>query len=150
MELKLGTRKSMLAWAQSGWVAREIERLNPGVRVRLEGIETKGDRILDRPLNAIDGKEFFVAEIDEVVHDLRGPSVLEPAHGVLVMQRRHLQGLSNTVHGIPHRGAQGSDAWRTFQPDPCIQRLEPAGCRHERIIRAVQLALRRPDERKHL
>ena len=33
--LRLGTRRSLLAWAQSSWVAREIERLNPGVRVEL-------------------------------------------------------------------------------------------------------------------
>jgi hydroxymethylbilane synthase len=90
--LKLGTRKSMLAWAQSGWVAREIERLNPGVKVELVGIETRGDRILDVPLQSVAGKEFFVAEIDEAlraravdltVHSMKDLSLDRPAEFVL-------------------------------------------------------------------
>ncbi|NBU20374.1 hydroxymethylbilane synthase, partial [bacterium] len=44
-KLRLGTRRSLLAWAQSSWVAREVEKLNPGVQVELVGIETQGDRI---------------------------------------------------------------------------------------------------------
>ncbi len=67
---KLGTRKSLLALAQSGWVARELERLNPGIRIELVGIETKGDVILDKPLSQIEGKEFFTAELDHAL--LRG------------------------------------------------------------------------------
>lgn len=62
--LKLGTRRSLLAWAQSTWVAREIERLNEDIKVELVGIETRGDQIQDVPLSAVSGKEFFVAEID--------------------------------------------------------------------------------------
>ena len=62
--LRLGTRKSLLAWSQSQWVAHEIEGRNPGVRVELVGIETRGDRIQDVPLSQLNGKEFFVAEID--------------------------------------------------------------------------------------
>ena len=67
---KLGTRKSLLALAQSGWVARELERLNPGIKIELVGIETKGDKILDKPLSQIEGKEFFTAELDHAL--LRG------------------------------------------------------------------------------
>jgi hydroxymethylbilane synthase len=57
----------LLAWAQSGWVARELERLNPGLHVELVGIETRGDRIQDVPLSAVQGKEFFVAELDQAL-----------------------------------------------------------------------------------
>jgi hydroxymethylbilane synthase len=66
-KLKLGTRRSLLALAQSGQVAREIERLNPGVEVELVGIDTRGDKILDVSLREITGKEFFVAELDEAL-----------------------------------------------------------------------------------
>lgn len=65
--LKLGTRKSLLAIAQSQWVAHEVEKHNPGIQVELVGIETRGDRITDIPLSQIDGKEFFVAEIDSAL-----------------------------------------------------------------------------------
>ncbi len=62
--LKLGTRRSALARAQSCGVARELEAMHPGLTVELVGIETSGDRIQDRPLSTVQGKEFFTAEID--------------------------------------------------------------------------------------
>jgi hydroxymethylbilane synthase len=94
--LKLGTRKSLLAWAQSGWVARQIEKHNPGTTVELVGIETQGDRILDVSLQSLaetsGGKEFFVAEIDEAlrlkkvdltVHSMKDLSLDRPAEFIL-------------------------------------------------------------------
>src|SRR5579883_2150491 len=66
-KLRLGTRKSLLAWAQSSWVAAQIEKQNPGTTVELVGIETQGDRIQDVPLSQVQGKEFFVKEIDEAL-----------------------------------------------------------------------------------
>lgn len=68
--LKLGTRRSALARAQSAAVARALEQRHPGLRVQLVGIDTRGDRIQDRPLSAVEGKEFFTAEIDAAL--LRG------------------------------------------------------------------------------
>ncbi len=68
---KLGTRRSLLAWAQSSWVARQIEKLNPGISVELVGIDTQGDKILDKPLSQIEGKEFFTAELDHALLDGR-------------------------------------------------------------------------------
>ena len=87
-KFKLGTRRSLLAWAQSSWVAREIEKLNPGIQVELVGIETQGDRIQDVSLRKIEGKEFFVAEIDQAlmkgevdftVHSLKDLSLDRPS-----------------------------------------------------------------------
>jgi hydroxymethylbilane synthase len=65
--LKLGTRRSALARAQSAAVARRLEQLHPGLTVELTGIETRGDRIQDRPLSTVQGKEFFTAEIDSAL-----------------------------------------------------------------------------------
>ncbi len=62
--VKLGTRRSALARAQSAAVARRLESLHPGLQVELVGIDTRGDRILDTPLREVQGKEFFTAEID--------------------------------------------------------------------------------------
>src|SRR3984957_18250470 len=62
--LKLGTRRSALARAQSAAVARQLEQLHPGLTVELVGIETRGDRILDTPLSSLEGKEFFTDELD--------------------------------------------------------------------------------------
>ena len=68
--LKLGTRRSALARAQSAAIARALEQLHPGLSVQLVGIDTRGDRILDKPLSTVEGKEFFTAEIDAAL--LRG------------------------------------------------------------------------------
>src|SRR5579862_2810350 len=65
--LKLGTRRSALARAQSAAVAQQLQRQHPGLEVELVGIETQGDRILDKPLSSVDGKEFFTAEIDHAL-----------------------------------------------------------------------------------
>jgi hydroxymethylbilane synthase len=62
--LKLGTRRSALARAQSAAVARALELRHAGLRVQLVGIDTRGDRITDQPLSSVEGKEFFTAEID--------------------------------------------------------------------------------------
>ncbi len=65
--LRLGTRRSALARAQSGLVARALEALHPGLQVELVGIDTRGDLILDKPLSQVDGKEFFTAELDHAL-----------------------------------------------------------------------------------
>jgi len=65
--LRLGTRQSLLAMAQSRGVVQLIECAHPKINVQLVGIETRGDRELDVPLSAIEGKEFFVAELDRAL-----------------------------------------------------------------------------------
>ncbi len=86
--LRLGTRRSALARAQSGAIARRLEQLHPGLVVELVGIDTRGDRILDQPLSQVDGKEFFTAEIDAAllagsvdltVHSFKDLSLERPA-----------------------------------------------------------------------
>jgi hydroxymethylbilane synthase len=86
--LKLGTRRSALARAQSGAIARRLEALHPGLEVELVGIDTRGDRITDVPLNQVDGKAFFTAEIDAAlvrgevdltVHSFKDLSLERPA-----------------------------------------------------------------------
>ena len=88
LRLRLGTRGSALALAQSGWVAAELRRLHPGLAVEFVTITTKGDRILDRALNQVGGKGLFVTEIenallsgeiDLAVHSLKDVPTEQPA-----------------------------------------------------------------------
>jgi hydroxymethylbilane synthase len=67
MNLKIGTRSSRLALAQSEWVKIKIEEQYPEIRVELVPIKTKGDRILNAPLSRIGGKGLFVKEIEEAL-----------------------------------------------------------------------------------
>lgn len=86
--LRLGTRRSLLALAQSGTIARALETLETELRVELVGIETRGDKIQDIPLQRAEGKDFFVAELDEAllrgdvdltVHSMKDLSLERPA-----------------------------------------------------------------------
>jgi hydroxymethylbilane synthase len=66
-KLRLGTRKSALALAQSNWVKEEIETHWPEVNVDLVKFTTKGDKILDVPLAKVGGKGLFVKEIEDAL-----------------------------------------------------------------------------------
>ncbi len=65
MKLRIGTRGSPLALAQSNWVKEKIKAEYPDIQITLLKIKTKGDKILDSPLAEIGGKGLFVKEIEE-------------------------------------------------------------------------------------
>jgi len=65
--LRLGTRGSRLALAQSQWVKEAIEKRYDNIRVEIVKIKTKGDKILDAPLSKIGGKGLFVKEIEKAL-----------------------------------------------------------------------------------
>jgi hydroxymethylbilane synthase len=69
--LRLATRKSALALAQSRQVARTLEGLVSGLRVEEVQVVTQGDRVLDRALSEVGGKGLFVREIEEALLDGR-------------------------------------------------------------------------------
>lgn len=61
--LRLGTRSSPLAIAQSRLVAQALEAAHPGVTVELVPMSTRGDR-LPGDLNKVGGKGLFTAELE--------------------------------------------------------------------------------------
>jgi hydroxymethylbilane synthase len=65
--VRIGTRASLLALAQSTWIKGLIEERYPGTTVELVKIITKGDKILDVPLAKVGGKGLFVKEIEEAL-----------------------------------------------------------------------------------
>ncbi len=118
-KLRLGTRRSALAWVQSSQVAAALRAAHPGLEVELVGIETRGDVVLDRPLSAMDGKEFFTAEIDVAlregrvdftVHSLKDLSLERPPEFVLaaVPKRANPRDIAIFAPDVPQRLAQGA------------------------------------------
>jgi hydroxymethylbilane synthase len=117
--LRLGTRRSALAWVQSSQVAAALRAAHPGLEVQLVGIDTRGDQVLDRPLSAIEGKEFFTAEIDTAlrerrvdftVHSLKDLSLERPADFVLaaVPTRANPRDIAVFAPDVPARLAAGA------------------------------------------
>ena len=86
-EIKIATRKSILALWQSEHIKARIEAQNKGMKVVLEGMKTKGDVILDTPLAKIGGKGLFTKELEDsmlkgetdiAVHSLKDVPVVFP------------------------------------------------------------------------
>jgi len=65
--LRIGTRGSPLALAQSRLVQGWLQRQRPDLTIELVTITTAGDRFLDQPLSMIGGKGVFVKEIEEAL-----------------------------------------------------------------------------------
>lgn len=67
MKIRIGTRKSRLALAQTDIVIDSLKKAYPDIQTEIVHISTKGDRILDRPLETIGGKGVFVSEIEKAL-----------------------------------------------------------------------------------
>jgi hydroxymethylbilane synthase len=65
--VRIATRKSALAMWQARHVQGLVSSANPGLKVELVPIVTRGDRILDRPLAEIGGKGLFLKELEQAL-----------------------------------------------------------------------------------
>jgi len=84
----IGSRGSELALWQANFIKREIEKKNKNVKVDINIIKTKGDKILDVALSKIGDKSLFTKElevellakrIDLAVHSLKDLQTQIPA-----------------------------------------------------------------------
>lgn len=67
MNIKIGTRKSKLALAQTNMVVNEIIKYFPSINIEVVHFTTKGDKVLNKPLINIGGKGVFVTEIEDAL-----------------------------------------------------------------------------------
>ena len=67
MKIRIATRKSPLALAQTRWVAARIREHRPDVEVEELHVVTQGDRVLDKPLASIGGKGLFIKEVEQAL-----------------------------------------------------------------------------------
>ncbi|MBJ7484987.1 hydroxymethylbilane synthase [Brevundimonas sp.] len=139
--LRIGTRRSALALAQSGMMQRAIaQALEVSVeRVPLVEIVTTGDRVQDRRLLEIGGKALFTKEIEEALLDRRIDIAI---HSMKDVPAEQPDGLC--IAAIPER-EDASDAfcsrdYASFDALPTGARLGTASLRRQ----AQALALR-PD-----
>jgi hydroxymethylbilane synthase len=95
--LRIGTRGSALALAQTEWVKRRLEEHDREIRVEIVKIKTSGDRFLTSPIPAI-GKGIFVKEIEDAllekkidlaVHSMKDlPTVATPGLAIAAVPER--------------------------------------------------------------
>lgn len=134
--IRIGTRGSRLALAQSHWVSAWLERTYPGLRVDLITIKTSGDRFVDQPLSTLGGKGLFVKEIEEA---LASHAVDCAVHSLKDVPNELLPGL--TLAAIPLREdprdvliARGG---RTLHELPDGARVGTSSLRRMALLRAA-------------
>lgn len=96
--IRIGSRDSVLALAQTQLVIDTIKKNDPDIEIELVKMKTTGDRILDRTLDKVGGKGLFVKELDEAllskavdltVHSYKDmPMTLNPQLPVVGLSRR--------------------------------------------------------------
>ena len=96
--LRIGSRPSALALAQTGLVSRLLQALVSGLEVEVVPISTTGDRLTTASLARVGGKGLFIREIEEAlsagridlaVHSLKDlPAVLAPEYRLAAVPER--------------------------------------------------------------
>jgi hydroxymethylbilane synthase len=148
--LRLGTRGSVLALTQSGWVADRIRHAS-GREVELVTIRTTGDVVPDRPLSELGGRGIFTRELDQALLDGR---IDIAVHSLKDLPTMFPEGL--VLAAIPERedprdvlvGPRGNAA--TLSGLPAGARLGTGSLRRQALARAHRPDLRIEDIRGNL
>ena len=140
--LRIATRKSALAVAQTKLVADALVSANPGLAYELVTMTTEGDRRLDKSLASFGGKGVFIKELevsllegraDIAVHSLKDmPAEVLPEFKLAAVMRREDPRDAFVARG----GASGTK----FMDLPTGARVGTGSIR-----RVVQLKALRPD-----
>ena len=69
--IRVGSRGSRLALVQAEWVRERVARRHPGLRVEIEVLTTRGDKLLDAPLAKLGDKGLFTKELEVALLDGR-------------------------------------------------------------------------------
>lgn len=69
--LVIASRESALAMWQAEHIRDRLRALYPYTDIRIEGMTTRGDRILDQTLSKIGGKGLFIKELEQALQDGR-------------------------------------------------------------------------------
>lgn len=124
--LRAGTRKSLLAWTQSGQALETLSRTAPGVSFERRSIQTVGDKDQHTPLATMPGTGLFVkeleaalvrGEIDFAIHSLKDvPYETAPGCALFHLTREDPRDALITPHAsleaLPHGALVGTGSPR--------------------------------------
>lgn len=136
--LVIASRQSRLAMWQAEHVRAALQQLYPQCDVRILGLTTRGDEILDRTLSKVGGKGLFVKELevaliegraDLAVHSMKDvPADLAPEFALPVVLRREdprdafVSGTFGSLAELPPGSVVGTSSLRR---EAQIRRLHP-------------------------
>ena len=67
MKIKIGTRKSKLALAQTEMFIAKLKSVCNDIEIETVHISTKGDKVLDKSLASFGGKGVFISELESAL-----------------------------------------------------------------------------------
>lgn len=67
MKIKIGTRKSKLALAQTEMFIAKLKSICNDIEIETVHISTNGDKVLDKSLASIGGKGVFISELESAL-----------------------------------------------------------------------------------
>ena len=138
VKIRIATRKSPLALAQTRWVAAQLWR-NASVEVEEVHIVTEGDRVLDKPLAKVGGKGLFVSEVEAALADGRADLAV---HSMKDVPELLLEGMMLSC--IPPR-EDPRDALVTTDGSGLMELAPGASIGTSSLRRAIQLRRLRND-----
>ena len=134
-DVVIATRESALALWQARHIESRLVERYPGLRVRIRGMTTEGDRKLDASLAAIGGKGLFVKELEEAI--ARGEADIA-VHSMKDVPMDLLVG--HVLAAVPERSdprdAFVSNRYREISALPAAARVGTSSLRRESQLRA--------------
>jgi hydroxymethylbilane synthase len=137
-EIKVGSRKSLLAMTQTKWVIRELEERHPELIFTIVPIITKGDQIIDVTLSKVGGKGLFVKELEEAlfqkeidfaVHSMKDmPAKMADAFTIAAVPKRvdaRDALISRTGHTLAELSEGAKIGTSSLRREHQLQRLRP-------------------------
>ncbi|WP_298218196.1 hydroxymethylbilane synthase [Halothiobacillus sp.] len=133
--IRIATRESPLAMWQTEFVASELRRLHPGLRVELVSMTTQGDQLLDSPLSKIGGKGLFVKELEVALLERRADIAV---HSMKDVPMRFPEGLAliAILEGHDPRDAFVSNNYESLAALPAGAVVGTSSLRRETQIRS--------------
>ena len=114
-EIRIATRKSALALWQAEYVKARLEQAHPGLKVSLVPMVSRGDKLLDEPLKALEdefGERFVRIHRNALVARERIERLQRTPLGhfqlylkglgpdALTVSRRHVAGVRKLMHSL--------------------------------------------------
>lgn len=120
--IRVGSRESALAVAQTRLVMEDIHRHHPELQLELVTMKTTGDKILDKSLDQIGGKGLFVKELDRALMDGRIDISIHSLKDMPMETPQELPILAFFKRGNPFDCMvlpKGANQWDCTQPAGC-------------------------------
>jgi hydroxymethylbilane synthase len=139
--ITIATRESPLALWQARFVQSALLRVHPGLEVRLLGMTSRGDQLLELPLAKVGGKGLFVKELETALLDGRADIAV---HSMKDVPMEFPEGLEL---GVICEREDPSDAFLSNRYGGVEQLPPGAVVGTSSLRRECQLRARRPDLR---